>query len=101
MGFACGFNIVIGKRAGRMQKSHGMITLVQEHRFRLVDDDGGHALFILAHGAPLEWQDLERLQQTGTPVLVRHERAPGRIADIAHDVIASCSAGKQSEGERG
>jgi len=34
---------------------------VQEYRFRLVDDDGAHALFVLAHDAPLEWQDLDWL----------------------------------------
>ena len=82
--------------ADQMQTSHGVILLVQEHRFRLVDDDGGHALFVLAHGAPLEWQDLERLQQAGKPVVVSHEPAPGKIAAIAHDVVESGSAIRRS-----
>lgn len=70
-----------------MQTSHGLITLVQEHRFRLVDEQGAHALFVLAHDAPLEWQDLERLQLAGTEVRVSHAPAPGKIAAIAHDVV--------------
>ena len=84
-----------------MQTSRGVITLVQEHRFRLVDDDGRHALFVLAHGAPLEWQDLERLQLAGRTVLVTHEPAPGRIAAIAHDVVEPASVVEQSQGARG
>ena len=73
--------------ANAMQTSNGVITLVQEHRFQLVDEQGGHALFILAHDAPLEWQDLERLQLAGRQVRVSHAPAPGRIAAIAHDVV--------------
>jgi hypothetical protein len=84
-----------------MQVSHGIITLVQEHRFRLVDDDGAHALFVLSHDAPLEWQDLERLQQAGKPVRISHEPAPGKIAAIAHDVVESDSVSQSSEPARG
>lgn len=70
-----------------MQTTQGVITLVQEHRFRLVDDRGGHALFVLSHDAPVEWQDLERLHLAGALVRVSHAPAPGRIAAIAHDVV--------------
>ena len=70
-----------------MQTSHGVITLVQEHRFRLVDDKGAHALFVLSHDAPLEWKDLEHLQIRGLRVCVSHTAAPGKIAAIAHDVV--------------
>lgn len=74
-----------------MHTSHGVITLVQEHRFQLMNDAGGHALFVLAHDAPLEWQDLMRLQLAGRPVRVSHAPAPDRIAAIAHDVVAADS----------
>lgn len=84
-----------------MQTSHGLITLVQEHRFRLVDDQGAHALFVLAHDAPLEWQDLERLQLAGKEVLVSHAPAPGKIAAIAHDVVEHDRAIQQSVQKRG
>lgn len=84
-----------------MQISHGVITLVQEHRFRLVDDQGAHALFILAHDAPLEWQDLEQLQLSGRMVRVSHAPAPGRIAAIAHDVVAQERVTRQSDQKRG
>lgn len=84
-----------------MQTSHGVIVLVQEHRFRLVDDQGGHALFVLAHGAPLEWQDLERLQQAGQRVRVSHMPAPGKIAAVAHDVFPFAGVNEKSEQARG
>ena len=70
-----------------MQTSLGVITLVQEHRFRLVDDKGAQVLFVLAHDAPLEWQDLQCLQRKGAQVQVNHTAAPGKIAAIAHDVV--------------
>lgn len=84
-----------------MQTSYGVIVLVQEHRFRLVDDHGGHALFVLAHGAPLEWQDLERLRQAGRQVRVSHTPAPGKIAAVAHDVVPSAGVTGKSEQARG
>jgi hypothetical protein len=31
---------------------NGVITIVQEHRFQLRQDDGEHRLFILAHDVP-------------------------------------------------
>lgn len=84
-----------------MQTSYGVITLVQEDRFRLVDEQGAHALFVLAHDAPLEWQDLERLQLAGTRVRVSHAPAPGKIAAIAHDVVKHDGIARQSEQQRG
>ncbi|MFS0757708.1 hypothetical protein ABC383_23895 [Noviherbaspirillum sp. 1P10PC] len=85
--------------ADTMQTSYGVITLVQEHRFRLVDEQGAHALFVLAHDAPLEWQDLERLQLAGREVRVSHAPAPGKIAAIAHDVVGHDRIAKQPEQE--
>ena len=92
---------LIAGLADRMHTSHGVITLVQEHRFRLVDDLGAHALFVLAHDAPLEWQDLERLQLAGRQVRVSHAPAPGKIAAIAHDVVEQERVTKRPEQERG
>jgi hypothetical protein len=64
----------------------GRITLVQEHRFKLVDDRGVAHLFVLAHDAPLEGPELEGLQATGARVRVAYGRAPNLIALVAHDV---------------
>lgn len=56
----------------------GIVTVVQEHRFQLQADDGGHRHFTLAHGAPLGWHELQHLQQEGCRVAVRHGHpAPG------------------------
>lgn len=70
-----------------METREGVITLVQEHRFHLVGDDGSNRLFILAHDAPLEWRDLEHFERAGSHVRVSFDAAPGLIARTAHDVI--------------
>jgi hypothetical protein len=70
-----------------METRDGVITLVQEHRFHLLGDDGGKRLFILAHDAPLEWRDLDRFERCGSRVRVRFDAAPGLIARTAHDVV--------------
>jgi hypothetical protein len=70
-----------------METREGVITLVQEHRFHLVGDDGSNRLFILAHNAPLEWRDLEHFERAGSHVRVCFDAAPGLIARTAHDVV--------------
>jgi hypothetical protein len=79
-----------------MYTRDGVITLVQEHRFHLVGDDGAHSLFILAHDAPLEWRDLEQFEKSGRHVRVCYEPAPGLTACTAHDVTASRDAARPS-----
>ena len=56
--------------------SIGVITLVQEHRFELLAEDGTRRRFTLDHGAPLGWHELVSLERAGTRVAVRHEAAP-------------------------
>jgi hypothetical protein len=53
-----------------MNTASGVITLTQEHRFQLVDDQGGKKLFILAHGSPVQGKDLERLESANRRVRV-------------------------------
>jgi hypothetical protein len=74
-----------------METREGVITLVQEHRFHLVGDDGSNRLFILAHDAPLEWRDLEHFERSGSHVRVSFDAAPGMIARTAHDVVELAS----------
>ncbi|MGN6702599.1 MAG: hypothetical protein ACTHKB_06520 [Burkholderiaceae bacterium] len=69
-----------------MKTEHGVITLVQEHRFQMEGDDGVRRLFILSHRAPLEWRDLESLEKSGRRVAVTYTDAPHLIAATAHDV---------------
>jgi hypothetical protein len=68
-----------------MQSVTGVITLVQETRFRLVTDQGQGKLFLLSHDAPLEPQDLPDLQRDETRVTVHFTDADDLIAGIAHD----------------
>ncbi len=65
----------------------GVITLVQEGRFQLVDRDGRGRLFVLHRSAPLEPADLHWLQRAEIPVEVTYSDAVDLIAGIAHDVV--------------
>ena len=68
----------------RMYRAHGTITLVQEERFELACDDGTHKHFVLAHDAPLEADELARLEQEGATVEVEYDDAPDLIMHTAH-----------------
>lgn len=68
-----------------MQTLTGVITVVQETRFRLVTDQGQGKLFLLSHDAPLDPQDLPDLQRRRTRVTVHFIDADGLVAGIAHD----------------
>ena len=69
-----------------MKSKTGIITVVQEGRFRLVGDDGVPKQFVLSHRAPLEPQDLPPLQRSQARVAVRYEDSARLIAGVAHDV---------------
>ncbi|WP_152527962.1 hypothetical protein [Lutibaculum baratangense] len=70
-----------------MKTAIGIITVVQEGRFRLSREDGSSELYILHRNAPLEPQDLKPLAARGTRVRVRYEDAPGVVAGLAHDIL--------------
>ena len=61
----------------------GIVTLVQESRFQLMDDQGVSHLFVLSHKAPLEPAQLIPLQKVQARVSVRYEEAPNLIALLA------------------
>jgi hypothetical protein len=67
-----------------MHRAHGTITLVQEERFQLDCDDGSCKLFVLAHDAPLEADELSRLEREGTPVEVEYDDPSDMIVHTAH-----------------
>jgi hypothetical protein len=52
-----------------VRRISGIITVVQEGRFRLSSDDGRSFLFTLSNGAALEPQDLPPLLQARVEVL--------------------------------
>lgn len=64
----------------------GVITLVQEHRFRVCDELGRNRLFILTRDAKQEWSDLVTLEQSGSLVSVRYTENASLIACSAHAV---------------
>ena len=70
-----------------MREMTGIITVVQEGRFRLVTDEGQSTLFVLSPNARLEAQDLTSFQQAQRRVTVRYRDDRGRIAGLAHDII--------------
>ena len=43
-------------------------------------------LLVLAHGAGIDSEDLQRLSEAGVRVRVQYEDAPNLIAHVAHDV---------------
>lgn len=68
-----------------MRYEIGIITVVQEGRFRLSSDDGRSLLFTLDRHAPLEPQDLPALAGS-VRVAVACTPSPGLKALTAHDI---------------
>jgi hypothetical protein len=68
-----------------VQHLSGIITVVQEGRFRLATDNGRSVLFSLDHRAPIEPQDLPSLLGRGR-VHVAYTTPVGRKGMTAHDV---------------
>ncbi len=66
-----------------MQSIVGVVTIVQEGRFQLMDDSGVGHLFLLGYGAAVEPEQLPPLQRTQARVRVFYRRAPGLIGHRA------------------
>lgn len=75
-----------------MRTVSGIITSVQEGRFRLASREGQNRLFILSHKAALAPQDLPQLQRDETEVTIHFEDARDLIAGIAHVITAATPA---------
>jgi hypothetical protein len=69
-----------------MHSATGVITVVQEGRFRIVLPNGRSILFALAHNALIEPQDLPALAAYEVPVTVHFEDGPHLDARIAYDL---------------
>jgi hypothetical protein len=84
---SCSFARRAGSGESREQRLHscGIVTVVQEHRFELLGDDGTRRHFTLAHDAPLGWKELIALQHDGCRVAVRHDAPrPGHTTAAVH-----------------
>ena len=69
-----------------MHSVRGIVSGVQEGRFRLVADDGRVMSFVLSHKASAEPQDLPPLAARAAPVWISYSDSPHLIACVAHRV---------------
>ena len=66
-----------------MQSIQGIVTIVQEGRFQLVDENGVGHQFLLSHRASLEPEQLPGLQRDQSLVRVWYKHAPDLIGHVA------------------
>jgi hypothetical protein len=64
----------------------GVVIIVQEGRFQLVDDEGVGHLFILGHDSPAEPDQLAPLQRNQSRVRVEYSGARNVIGRVAHSI---------------
>ena len=64
----------------------GVVTIVQEGRFQLSDDNGVSHLFLLSPHAPLETDQLAPLQRQQTRVRVRYKPAKNLIGNVTSSI---------------
>lgn len=70
------------------QTMSGVVTIVQESRFQMTDDDGVSHLFILGSSAAAETEHLAELQERQARVHVRYKPAVNLIGNTASAVYA-------------
>ena len=75
-----------------MRTMDGIVTLVQESRFQLIDDQGIGHLFVLSHSASAEPSQLVPLQKQRARVRVSYKVSPTLIANVAHKIALQASA---------
>lgn len=69
-----------------MQVIDGIVTIVQESRFQLVDDRGVAHLITLGHGSMAEPEQLQDLVAQQSRVRVRCSEQRNVIGFVAHSV---------------
>jgi hypothetical protein len=69
-----------------MQSIEGIVTIVQEGRFQLLDGDGVSHMLLLSYDAPLEPEQLPRLQHEHARVRVNYTEAHNIIGLLAHSI---------------
>src|SRR4051794_22050687 len=90
--FRCGPERIGGGRlntsagGAAMKRMDGIVTIVQESRFQLTDDNGVSHLFVLGHDSMAEPDQLEPLQRSQARVSVRYTGARNAIGLVAHTV---------------
>lgn len=66
----------------------GIVTIVQEGRFQMTDDDGVSHLFILSSSAAAETNQLAALQKKQARVRVHYKPAANLIGNTASAIYA-------------
>jgi len=69
-----------------MQSIEGIVTIVQESRFQLLDGEGVSRMFLLSHKAALEPEQLPPLQHEQARIRVDYTAAHSIIGLLAHSV---------------
>lgn len=69
-----------------MRTMEGVVTIVQEGRFQLTDDDGVSHLFLLSHDSAAEPDQLPPLQHRQARVRVHYTPARNLLGLLAHTV---------------
>ena len=69
-----------------MAEVSGVVTMVQEGRFQLTDDQGASHQFVLSRTALAETAQLRPLQTRQARVRVKYTDAPGLISRVAHRI---------------
>ena len=64
----------------------GVVTIVQESRFQLTDDDGVGHLFILSYLCGTEPRQLPALQANQSRVRVSYSAGRNMIGNVAHSL---------------
>ncbi len=72
--------------AGGKKKLKGRIVVVQEDRFRMVEETGRGFLFTVSHKAGIEHEDLRRYMGAGVSVEVAYEGEPNLASGVAHSL---------------
>ena len=67
-----------------MRSARGIISAVQEGRFRLLTDDGRVLTLVLSHKADVEPQDLPQMAAAAMRIRVRYAESRRLIAGVAH-----------------
>ncbi|MDT7953111.1 MAG: hypothetical protein RQ966_16540 [Acetobacteraceae bacterium] len=67
----------------------GVVTIVQESRFQLTDDNGVSHLFVLGHDSFAEPDQLTPLQRRQERVTVHFSEGRNIIGFIAHSIEAA------------
>jgi hypothetical protein len=82
-----------------LKRMTGVITIVQEGRFRMEPEDGQPILLVLASSAPIEPQDLPGLQRAQARVTVAYEDSATLVAGIVHDIWLAEDSGLSEDSE--